>query len=247
MRSVTAIGGRLDELGLGPGARVAVVAGLGPEPGVAALGVASYATCVPVNRLAPAELDDLLEETNARALFAPEGATVAEREAAERRGIPLIDGFGSEPASHDATPSAPAPPGHARRRRARAAHVRYDQQCQACARDAPPAHRARRRGPPPDGPEAGRPLPRAYAALLRPRPLHRPAHPAADRGEHDPPGSVRPGDVPALPSLALPHLVHGRPDPAAGDPGLAAGAAGRDRRPSACGSRAAPTGPCPRT
>jgi oxalate---CoA ligase len=107
MRSVAAVGRRLDKLELGRGDRVAVVAGLGPEAGVAALGVASYATCVPVNRAAPTELDDLLAETGAQALVAPGGATVAERDAGERRGIPVIDGLEAERADRGATPPAP--------------------------------------------------------------------------------------------------------------------------------------------
>jgi acyl-CoA synthetase (AMP-forming)/AMP-acid ligase II/surfactin synthase thioesterase subunit/acyl carrier protein len=107
MRRVTEIGDRLHAAGIGRGDRVAVVAGLGPEAAVAVLGTMSWATCVPVNRSAPAELGALLEETRARALLAPDGATADERKAASRLGLALVDGLAS--ASRDAAPSTTDP------------------------------------------------------------------------------------------------------------------------------------------
>jgi acyl-CoA synthetase (AMP-forming)/AMP-acid ligase II len=96
---VAEVGDRLSALGLGPGDRVAVGAGLGPESAVAVLGAMSRATCVPVNRSARAELEALLAETEAKALIAPGGATGAEREVAERLGLALMDDLSSTPAT----------------------------------------------------------------------------------------------------------------------------------------------------
>jgi acyl-CoA synthetase (AMP-forming)/AMP-acid ligase II/surfactin synthase thioesterase subunit len=105
MHRIAGIGGALHAAGIGRGDRVAVVAGLGPDAAVALLGTMSWATCVPVNRSAPAELDALLEETGARALLAPDGATAEEREAASRLGLALFDGL--DPAIRDGAPSTP--------------------------------------------------------------------------------------------------------------------------------------------
>ena len=82
----------LNGRGLGRGDRVAVLAGLGPEAAVAALGVAGSAVCIPINPLAPAELDAALTETSAEALLAPTGAEAPVREAADRHGLALLEG-----------------------------------------------------------------------------------------------------------------------------------------------------------
>lgn len=109
--SVGALVRRLNEIreflngrGLGRGDRVAVLAGLGPEAAVAALGVAGSAVCIPISPLAPAELDVALAETGAKALLAPTGAGAPVREAVKRRGLALLVGTispGAEPGSFD--------------------------------------------------------------------------------------------------------------------------------------------------
>ena len=102
VRRIDDIGDLLRRSGLGRSDRIAVVAGLGPEDAIAVLGVASWATCIPVNPSAPAELDAVLAETGARAVLAPHGATTAERAAARRSGASLLDGLPPEPAGGQA-------------------------------------------------------------------------------------------------------------------------------------------------
>ena len=83
----------LAEHGLGRPDRVAVVAGLGPVAATALLGVASRATCVPVNPDGEGEVATVLRRTGARALLAPSGATDGLREAADAEGVVLLDGI----------------------------------------------------------------------------------------------------------------------------------------------------------
>lgn len=82
----------LNERGLGCGDRVAVLAGLGPEAAVAALGITGGAICIPINPMATPELESALAETRADALLAPTGAETPVREAVARHGIPLLEG-----------------------------------------------------------------------------------------------------------------------------------------------------------
>jgi oxalate---CoA ligase len=82
----------LRERGVGPGDRVAVSAGLGPDAGAAVLAAMSAATCVPVSPTAAPELPEVLTRTRAKALLAPGGAGPLERDAARECGVIVLDG-----------------------------------------------------------------------------------------------------------------------------------------------------------
>jgi len=91
----------LDGCGLGRGDRIALLAGRGPDTAVAVVGIASSATCIPLNAAAtPAEVEHGLVQTLAKALLVPAGASTEVKEVAARVGIPLLE--------HSAEEGAPA-------------------------------------------------------------------------------------------------------------------------------------------
>ncbi len=81
VRRVEANRGQLERAGVAPGDRVALLSPLGPETAVAALSVACFAVCVPLNPALPApEVAAALKETRAKALVVPtDQETVAEK------------------------------------------------------------------------------------------------------------------------------------------------------------------------
>ena len=108
-RRRAAVASLLASHALGRSDRVAVVAGLGPEAAVALLGVSCRSICVPVNPEADAELEAVLRGTGAKALVAPDGATFAQRAAAERLGLVLIDEMPEGQSSEEPPDDAPNP------------------------------------------------------------------------------------------------------------------------------------------
>jgi amino acid adenylation domain-containing protein len=82
----------LNAIGVGRNDRVAVALANGPEMAVAFLGIASGATCAPLN---PAyrtnEFDFYLSDLNAKALIIQSGVAETAVEVARKRGIPIIE------------------------------------------------------------------------------------------------------------------------------------------------------------
>lgn len=82
----------LQDCGVGPGDRVAVVLPNGPTMATCVMGVASAATCAPLNPACRAEeFDFYLGDLHAKALVLLAGARNPAREVAERRQIPVIE------------------------------------------------------------------------------------------------------------------------------------------------------------
>src|SRR4051812_34529697 len=81
----------LGKAGIRRGDRVAVALPNGPELAVAMLGIATVATCVPLNlAFKEAELDALLSSLGVRALLASEDEAPAAVEVARRLGIEVL-------------------------------------------------------------------------------------------------------------------------------------------------------------
>jgi len=89
---VTAIGASLRSAGVANQDRVAIVHPNGPGMAVAFLGVASAATCAPLNpTYAAAEFDFYLDDLEARAVIVPSNWDSPVREVAQKRGIRVIE------------------------------------------------------------------------------------------------------------------------------------------------------------
>jgi acyl-CoA synthetase (AMP-forming)/AMP-acid ligase II/thioesterase domain-containing protein len=89
----------LREVGIGPGARVALVLDNGPELACAFLGVAAAAGCAPLNPAYRAnELDFYLSDLRASAVIVAAGARTPARDAAERTGALVLELEPSQPA-----------------------------------------------------------------------------------------------------------------------------------------------------
>ena len=83
---------KLNTMGVGRNDRVAVVLPNGPEMAVAFLGVASCATCAPLNpNYRESEYDFYLSDLYAKALIYQEGVAQAAVEVARKRGIALVE------------------------------------------------------------------------------------------------------------------------------------------------------------
>lgn len=86
------IGAALNARGLGRGDRVALLAGRGPEAAAAALGIACYATCVPLNASAPlGDTEQSLTRIKANAVLVPGDASAGLRQMATRLDIALLE------------------------------------------------------------------------------------------------------------------------------------------------------------
>jgi len=91
-QQVKAIGSSLRSAGVAADDRVAIVHPNGPGMAVAFLGVASAATCAPLNpTYAAAEFDFYLDDLEARAVIVPANWDSPVREVAEKRGIRVIE------------------------------------------------------------------------------------------------------------------------------------------------------------
>lgn len=91
---VSEVAGRLSALGLGPGDRVAVVLENGPEMASTFLGVASCATCAPLNpAYGVSELEFYLADLDARAVVvtAGSGANAPAVSVAKARGLTVLE------------------------------------------------------------------------------------------------------------------------------------------------------------
>ena len=89
---VIAIGTSLRAAGVASSDRVAIVHPNGPGMAIAFLGVASAATCAPLNpTYAAAEFDFYLEDLDARAVIVPSNWDSPVREVAQKRGIQVLE------------------------------------------------------------------------------------------------------------------------------------------------------------
>ncbi len=92
IEQIDSVGAVLNQRGLGRTDRVALLAGRGPETAAAALGIACFATCAPLNASAPlAETELGLTRVKARALVVPGPARPDLREMTTRLGIALLE------------------------------------------------------------------------------------------------------------------------------------------------------------
>ena len=90
--SIREVVATLRGIGLGSGARVAVLASDGPELAVAVLAVAAGATCIPLNpSLRGPELEAALTDLTASAILIDAGLDTPARAVASRRGLPILD------------------------------------------------------------------------------------------------------------------------------------------------------------
>jgi len=90
--SATRTGGALAAQGIAPGDRVAIVLPDALDMAVAFLGVAAHATAAPLNpAFAREEFAFYLGDLNARALVVKAGEASTAREAAQQRGIPVLE------------------------------------------------------------------------------------------------------------------------------------------------------------
>ncbi len=91
----------LHALGIGRNDRVALVLPNGPEMATAFLGVASAATCAPLNpSYRASEFDFYLSDLNAKAIILPSDLDSPARETAKARGLPIIEAsYNSEDAA----------------------------------------------------------------------------------------------------------------------------------------------------
>ncbi|MEO0686161.1 MAG: AMP-binding protein, partial [Cyanobacteria bacterium J06649_11] len=90
--AVTDVVNKLNTLGVGRNDRVAVALPNGPEMAVAFLGIASCATCAPLNpNYRESEYDFYLSDLDAKALIFQSGVAEAAVEVARKRGIPLVE------------------------------------------------------------------------------------------------------------------------------------------------------------
>ena len=86
------IGRSLRHLGLSRSARVAIALPSGPDLAVASLGVATYATCAPLNPDGSAdELGFCLEDAGVQAVIVPHGVECTTRMLAQRKGLLIVD------------------------------------------------------------------------------------------------------------------------------------------------------------
>ena len=89
---IIAIGASLRAAGVASSDRVAIVHPNGPGMAIAFLGVASAATCAPLNpTYAAAEFDFYLEDLDARAVIVPSSWDSPVREVAQKRGIQVLE------------------------------------------------------------------------------------------------------------------------------------------------------------
>ena len=89
---IDAVRTALHARGLGRGHRIALLIDRGPEAAVAALGVASCATCAPLNAASPIkEIEQGLTQLTAKALLTPTRANDELRDLAGRLGIVLLE------------------------------------------------------------------------------------------------------------------------------------------------------------
>jgi oxalate---CoA ligase len=92
LKQLSSLRDRLQVLGLGPSARIAVLSPNGPELALAFLGSATYAACAPLN---PAyqkdELEFYLDDLDASALLITSTFQSPAREVAHARGIPVLE------------------------------------------------------------------------------------------------------------------------------------------------------------
>jgi acyl-CoA synthetase (AMP-forming)/AMP-acid ligase II len=123
----------LNAIGVGRNDRVAVALANGPEMAVAFLGIASGATCAPLN---PAyrtnEFDFYLSDLNAKALIIQSGVAETAVEVARKRGIPIIE---LSPVKEAETGIFSLTGGEAKPAK-QAAHFRHHIPPQNCAADA---------------------------------------------------------------------------------------------------------------
>jgi acyl-CoA synthetase (AMP-forming)/AMP-acid ligase II/acyl carrier protein len=88
---IKTVGERLNQLGIGRGDRVAVVLPNGPEMAVAFLGVATSATCAPLNPAYRAdEFDFYLSDLNAKAVILSGGPDSPAVVSAQKQAIPVL-------------------------------------------------------------------------------------------------------------------------------------------------------------
>lgn len=92
LRAINDVVHKLNAIGVGRNDRVAVALPNGPEMAVAFLGIASGATCAPLNPgYRQSEYDFYLSDLNAKALVFQSGVAEAAVEVARNKGIPLVE------------------------------------------------------------------------------------------------------------------------------------------------------------